>query len=129
MRQDRSTPITETAEEPTGCGPDGYGGFAHHHRSVLDHRRSRLTSAEQAWVRHQVGSRTGRDRDETRKVLRSVCGIPKADARDRAEAGRIFADGGVIHTKAHEREAQIDLPGVAFGIELDQWAADEPAEP
>jgi hypothetical protein len=36
MRQDRSTPITETAEEPTGCGPDGYGGFAHHHRSVLD---------------------------------------------------------------------------------------------
>jgi hypothetical protein len=28
MRQDRSTPITETAEEPTGCGPDGYGGFA-----------------------------------------------------------------------------------------------------
>ena len=30
MRQDRSTPITETAEEPTGCGPDGYGGFAHH---------------------------------------------------------------------------------------------------
>ncbi|HXO96695.1 MAG TPA: hypothetical protein VN857_08935, partial [Chthoniobacterales bacterium] len=53
MRQDRSTPITETAEEPTGCGPDGYGGFAHHHRSVLDHRRSRLTSAEQAWVRRQ----------------------------------------------------------------------------
>ena len=31
--------------------------------------------------------------------------------------------------KAHEREAQIGLPGVAFGIELDQWAADEPAEP
>src|SRR6202023_1454555 len=56
MRQDRSTPITETAEEPTGCGPDGYGGFAHHHRSVLDHRRSRLTSSEQAWVRRQVGT-------------------------------------------------------------------------
>jgi hypothetical protein len=80
MRQDRSTPITETAEEPTGCGPDGYGGFAHHHRSVLDHRRSRLTSSEQAWVRRQVGNRTGRDRDETRKVLRSVCGIRKADS-------------------------------------------------
>ena len=46
MRQDRSTTITETAEEPTGCGPDVYGGFAHHHRSVLDHRRSGLTSAE-----------------------------------------------------------------------------------
>jgi hypothetical protein len=38
MRQDRSTPITETAEEPTGGGPDGYGSFAHHHRSVLDRR-------------------------------------------------------------------------------------------
>jgi hypothetical protein len=24
MKQDRSTPITETAEEPTGCGPDSY---------------------------------------------------------------------------------------------------------
>jgi hypothetical protein len=43
MRQDRSTPITETAEEPTGCGPDGYRGFAHHHRSVLDHRRTRAS--------------------------------------------------------------------------------------
>ena len=62
MRQDRSTPITETAEEPTGGGPDGYGSFAHHHRSVLDRRRSGLTSAEQAWVRHQIGNRTGRDR-------------------------------------------------------------------
>jgi hypothetical protein len=43
MRQDRSTPITETAEEPTGCGPDGYGGFAHHHRSILDPRRTRAS--------------------------------------------------------------------------------------
>ena len=31
--------------------------------------------------------------------------------------------------KAHEREAQIGLPGVALGIELNQWAADAPAEP
>jgi hypothetical protein len=34
------------------------GGFAHYHRSVLDHRLSRVTSAEQAWGRHQVGNRT-----------------------------------------------------------------------
>ena len=27
--------------------------------------------------------------------------------------------------KTHEREAQIGLPGVALGIQLDQWAADE----
>ena len=34
-----------------------------------------------------------------------------------------------MFVKAHEREAQIGLSGVAFGIELDQWVADEPAEP
>jgi hypothetical protein len=34
------------------------GGFAHHHRSALDHRLSRVTSPEQAWGRHQVGNRT-----------------------------------------------------------------------
>jgi hypothetical protein len=31
--------------------------------------------------------------------------------------------------KTHEGEAQIGLPGVMLGIELDQWAADTPAEP
>ena len=71
MRQDRSTPITETAEEPTGCGPDGYGGFAHHHRSVLDHRRSRLTSAEQAWVR--------------RLVLQCLCRMTRSSANVRLQ--------------------------------------------
>ena len=34
-----------------------------------------------------------------------------------------------MFVKPYEREAQIGLPGVALGIELDQWAADEPAEP
>jgi hypothetical protein len=32
---------------------DSIGGFVHYHRSVPDHRRSRLTSAEQALVRRQ----------------------------------------------------------------------------
>jgi len=80
--------------------------------------------------------------NESRAFMRSTAIhrlflVGRRDVRARVENQRqVFILFAAVerHTitmlaKAHEREAQISLPGLAYGIELDQWAADPPAEP